>query len=56
MGFLDRLFGRRPAEPIAEQDRFSAEPQPLTDEQALVIPSRGYVSLGLDTPISLYAA
>jgi hypothetical protein len=35
MGFLDRLFGRRPAEPIAEPDRFNAEPQPLTDEQAL---------------------
>jgi hypothetical protein len=35
MGFLDRLFGRRPADRIAGQDRFSAEPQPLTDEQAL---------------------
>jgi hypothetical protein len=35
MGFLDRLFGRRPAEPIAEQDRFNPEPQSLTDEQAL---------------------
>jgi hypothetical protein len=35
MGFLDRLFGRRPAEPVSEPDRFSAEPQPLSDEQAL---------------------
>ena len=35
MGFLDRLFGRQPAEPIPERDRSSTEPQPLTDEQAL---------------------